>query len=216
MINSTLTANSATQFGGTIAAISGSGVSVPSNTITGNTANFDRRPDRRGGGIYNDAVVSVQNTILAGNMVGAGGGPNGQCRGDFISSEYNLRSAADAACNGFTGGNLVDPGLGTLSSNGGPNQTIPLLASSPAIDAGNPEPLAADPCPDHRPARAAALRRRRPLRHRRLRGSGPATAGDRRWNDFRTRHGSPHNDDASLQPEEGDQALQEEVPEAQQ
>ena len=37
-------------------------------------------------------------------------------------------------------GNLVgvaDPGLGTLADNGGPTQTIALLAGSPAIDAGN-------------------------------------------------------------------------------
>ena len=150
VINSTLTANSAKQFGGAIAAVTGSGVSVLSSTITGNTANSDDNLTGDGGGIYNAAVVRVGNTILAGNMVGASGGPNGQCSGDFLTSEYNLRSAADAACNGFTGGgNLVDPdpGLGTLSSNGGPTQTIPLLASSPAIDAGNPDPLAADPCP---------------------------------------------------------------------
>ena len=34
--------------------------------------------------------------------------------------------------------NNTDPKLGTLGDYGGPTQTIPLLAGSPAIDAGNP------------------------------------------------------------------------------
>ncbi len=152
VINSTLTGNSAKQFGGAIAAVTGSGLAVRSSTITGNTANSDDNTSGDGGGIYvNAALVAVENTILAGNMVGAGAlANNGQCSGNFLTSPYNLRSAEDAGCNGFTGaGNLVDPdpGLGTLSSNGGPTQTIALLASSPAIDAGNPDPLAAERCP---------------------------------------------------------------------
>ena len=57
----------------------------------------------------------------------------------MTSTGYNLSS--DNTCN-FTGPgdlNNTDPKLGTLGNYGGPTQTIPLLAGSPAIDAGNPK-----------------------------------------------------------------------------
>ena len=41
---------------------------------------------------------------------------------------------------------MADPGLGPLADNGGPTQTIALLAGSPAIDAGRS--VAVDPRPD--------------------------------------------------------------------
>src|SRR5262249_35448785 len=40
----------------------------------------------------------------------------------------------DATCGGTL--NSVDPNLGALADNGGPTQTLALLANSPAIDAG--------------------------------------------------------------------------------
>jgi hypothetical protein len=56
----------------------------------------------------------------------------------MTSHGYNLSS--DNTCNFNNSGdrNSTDPLLGPLQSNGGPTQTIPLLAGSPAIDAGNP------------------------------------------------------------------------------
>jgi hypothetical protein len=56
----------------------------------------------------------------------------------MTSNGYNL--SGDNSCN-FTGPgdmNNANPMLGTLGDNGGPTQTIRLLAGSPAIDSGNP------------------------------------------------------------------------------
>ena len=61
------------------------------------------------------------------NLIGTGGGNSGLTNG----SNGNLVGVAD-------------PGLGTLADNGGPTQTIALLAGSPAIDAGS-NTLAVDP-----------------------------------------------------------------------
>ena len=63
----------------------------------------------------------------ANNLIGTGGGNSGLTNGS----------------NGNQVG-VADPGLGTLANNGGPTETIALLAGSPAIDAGS-NALAVDP-----------------------------------------------------------------------
>jgi CSLREA domain-containing protein len=148
LINSTVTGNSAQDFGGGIHVSGGASLTILSSTISENTANSDSDISGDGGGIdRNNSAggVTIANTILAGNTVGAGvTAPNTQCNGAFTSQGHNLRSVADAGCTGFTaGGDLapVDPLLGTLGANGGPTPTIPLLAGSPAINAGDPSPL---------------------------------------------------------------------------
>lgn len=145
VINSTLTNNSATQYGGAISVSNNATLTINSSTIAGNTANSDNSTNGDGGGIFRNnsaGSVMIANTVLAGNTVGPpGAGTNFQCLGAFTSQGFNLRSTADTGCMGFTGtGDVasVDPLLGTLGSNGGPLQTIPLLTGSPAINAGNP------------------------------------------------------------------------------
>lgn len=142
--NSTISGNSAMEFGGALNPAEAASITIRSSTIVGNQANDDDNTSGDGGGIYNNlSTVNIANTILAGNTVGAGApSSDGQCAGNpFTSGGYNLRSAADPNCTGFTAtGDVVnpDPMLGTLGANGGPTFTIPLLAGSPAINAGNP------------------------------------------------------------------------------
>jgi len=145
VVNSTITGNSATEFGGGVY-VGGTGqATLNSNTIQGNTADFDNAGGGGGGGTYKasaQATITVANTLYAGNMVGtSGGGTTTQCGGAHTSSGYNLRTVLEAGCTGFIAPTDVvngSPMLGSLSDNGGPTPTIPLLEGSPAINAGNP------------------------------------------------------------------------------
>ncbi len=81
----------------------------------------------------------MRNTILAGNVDGGGEKPD--CAATIESEGYNLvQSTLGCAFDGDTTGNLtgVSPLLGPLADNGGLTQTHPLLAGSPALDAGSP------------------------------------------------------------------------------
>jgi CSLREA domain-containing protein len=147
LINSTVTGNSSQDFGGAIDLSGTASLRILSSTITDNTANSDNDIIGDGGGIHRNAsagALTIANTILAGNQIGAGGGSNLQCSGTLTSQGHNLRSTTDTGCTGFTAtGDIVDPNplLGGLGMNGGPTPTIPLLAGSPAINAGDPSPL---------------------------------------------------------------------------
>lgn len=134
IINSTI-ANNFTDaiFGGGGVANDGTGiVTIINSTITGNRIARDG-----GGGISAEAgsTTTLINTIVAGNE-------KGDCRSAEDSAlpqslGHNLDS--DGSC-GLSGpGDLsgVDPLLGALADNGGPTLTHALLASSPAIDAGD-------------------------------------------------------------------------------
>jgi predicted outer membrane repeat protein len=115
--NSTLSGNSAGTLGGGICNDLRATATVTSCTISGNSA-------RTGGGISNTyllGTVTLGNTIVAGNT---GGDISGS--GTF-SQTYSL-----------IGG---QPRLAPLGDYGGPTQTRPLLAGSPALDAGDPAQL---------------------------------------------------------------------------
>jgi hypothetical protein len=130
--NSTISGNSATQYGGAVKIkVETTLLSINNSTIRGNRAMW------HGGGIVSefDAVVTLQNSILAG----ATSGGNCYTTGRTMTSQgYNLSD--DNTCN-FSGPgdmNNTQPLLGKLGNHGGPTQTILLLEGSPAIDAGNP------------------------------------------------------------------------------
>src|SRR5439155_14749454 len=97
----------------------------------------------QGGAIYlsTGAAAIVANTILADSLSA------GNCFGPLADGGHNISS--DGTCN-FTAGsslNSTDPKLGPFGSYGGLTATIPLLAGSPAIDAGD---SAACPAVDQR------------------------------------------------------------------
>ena len=136
--NSTISGNSAVGPGGN--SDSGGGiitnvgiVTLTNTTITGNTADF-------GGGVWNlnSGTVHSGNTIIALNT--APTGPN--LDGVFVSDGHNLIGTASGG-SGFTNGvngdqvGVASPNLGSLGDNGGPTSTVPLLAGSPAINAGD-------------------------------------------------------------------------------
>jgi|GEM_PF-2693263 len=95
------------------------------------------------GGImfYNSVspLVSIRNTIIAGNVSGDGLTPD--CNGALNSLDYNLIGNTNGCTLiSLTAHNIynTDAKLGPLDNYGGPTQTVPLLSGSPAIDAGSP------------------------------------------------------------------------------
>jgi hypothetical protein len=134
--------------------------SVTNSTFNGNTSSSDASA------IAVDGTLSLLNVTIAGNTAaGAGGGAishfgigvadvtlkntliannvGGDCAtGDALTSQgHNL--VGGTTCNAVFTANATDiknagnPGLGPLASNGGPTQTMALLAGSPAIDKGD-------------------------------------------------------------------------------
>jgi CSLREA domain-containing protein len=123
--DSTLYGNSAVDPGGGIATSNSSTNTLVNDTIADNTSS--------GGGqqLANFGSASALNTILSGS--GSSCAEN-----DPTDAGHNLDSSNSC---GFSSadGDLIntDPDLGPLESNGGPTDTMALLAGSPAINAGS-------------------------------------------------------------------------------
>jgi len=121
--NTTISGNTAGWYGGGIYLNSGSALLVNS-TVTNNRTRTD------GGGILlydgHDAVVTLHNTIVAGNFLDPHGVRNDISGAIEPASSHNLIGSA-------TGANS----LGPLNDNGGPTLTHALLPGSSAIDAGS-------------------------------------------------------------------------------
>jgi hypothetical protein len=97
---------------------------------------------------HNDMFNSV--TFFAGAPILSGGNnliDNTQQGLAYVNARHNLQfsstGVATASASGFDPTDVIgtynqplDPLLGTFGANGGPTQTLPLLAGSPAIDAG--------------------------------------------------------------------------------
>ncbi len=157
LANSTLSGNTSTGDGG---GLSEAGTGTLSNaTIAGNEAGS-------GGGIFSTGDLTLVNTTIADNSLSTGTGGGGLDANQGSTTLYNtivasntdgngkannaVGSLAPTSVNNLFGsggsgglsalyGNLVNVSnvaLGTLASNGGPTETIALLAGSPAIDAG--------------------------------------------------------------------------------
>lgn len=155
LVNSTVSENGAYHSGGGLYAGAATDVSLFSDTVTANQANFNddegHTSDYIGGGVYAESGSSFdyEDTILADNTETAVFSPpfgftrvTGECAGSIYSSGYNLLDNWDTShCTVFKG--LSDqqgknPDLDALADNGGPTQTHALESNSPAIDAGNP------------------------------------------------------------------------------
>lgn len=125
--NCTISGNSAPAYGGGI--YNHATLAISTSTLSDNSA-------ANGASLYNEALVSIGNTVLKAGVLGANIFNNG---GTVTSLGYNLSS--DDGGGFLTGpGDQIntDPLLGPLQNNGGPTFTHELLPSSPAIDAGNP------------------------------------------------------------------------------
>jgi hypothetical protein len=154
--NSTITGNVAGEsshdpvdifnYGGGIANIGGpypwnlSTLTINNCTISGNSAASGGTAIGTGGGIFGSgySTLNMRNTMLAGNS--ATDGPD--LDGALTSSGYNLIGNSGRG-SGFDATDLlnVNPLLGPLQNNGGPTQTMALLAGSPALNAGDPDQL---------------------------------------------------------------------------
>ena len=113
-------------------------VNLSNSTIANNTGGLG------GGGLRNFGTANVTSTIVANNTSPGLGDVSGD--GEFISGGNNLIGDA-IEVEGLSDSDItnVDPQSGELQDNGGATETIALLDSSPAIDAGsNPNNLATD------------------------------------------------------------------------
>jgi hypothetical protein len=144
LVNTTVADNSAVRYGGGIDTESFSGLLAVNATIADNNVGLGGS----GGGLWKNGsgTSALYNTIVALNTNGSGNGATADdvaYQGNTpVSGSFNLigQGGSGGLTNG-TNGNQVgvaDPGLDPngLQNNGGPTQTIALLASSPAINAG--------------------------------------------------------------------------------
>jgi hypothetical protein len=135
IVNTTISNNQTGQNGDGGGIYNGSTLTLINSTISGNQTGVSGS----GGGVRNYGAANVMNTIIAGNSVGAGGqGPD--FSGDLTSQDYNLiENTSGTNIQGATAHNILNqsPNLGPLANNGGPTQTMALLAGSPAINAGS-------------------------------------------------------------------------------
>jgi uncharacterized delta-60 repeat protein len=137
LVNVTLSGNQAVYTGGGIRyGNPGSPLTLINCTVTDNTAGSE------GGGIYAYSVLSLQNTIVAGNV---GTKHDVFAEQPVVSLGNNLIGdglGQTGIVNGQNGdlagtsANPLEPLLGPLADNGGPTPTHALLEGSPAIDAG--------------------------------------------------------------------------------
>jgi hypothetical protein len=140
--NNTAGSASGAGYGGGLSDLGGS-FTLTSCTVSGNAA-ASGGGSGSGGGLFFDGSAGsfqVDNTIVAGNSAATAGT---DASGSFSSLGYNLIGITDGS-SGWGGSDLtgtagspLDPGLGPLSDNGGPTQTMALQDSSPARGAGDP------------------------------------------------------------------------------
>ncbi|GAB4581712.1 MAG: hypothetical protein Fur0022_44620 [Anaerolineales bacterium] len=128
-------------FSGNDASGSGGGLKVIGTADLFNVT-FTTNEAGTGGGVYipSAGTLNVRNTILSDNVDSSPASPSADCSGILNSQGYNLISDTSGCTIIGTTGNIlgVSADLGPLQNNGGPTLTHALLASSPAIDAGEP------------------------------------------------------------------------------
>lgn len=146
LTNSTVAGNGAYTSGGGIFADAGGHASISFSTIARNRADSDGRFGGTTGGVHLrttgvsvPARARVANSIVALNV--EVGGVAADCGGiGFLGTAINLVSTTNQGSCSDGGTPIVafNPLLGPLRSNGGPTQTIALLAGSPAVGAAGP------------------------------------------------------------------------------
>ncbi len=136
LTNATIAGNAAGTDGGGFCK-SGGTATLESSTLSANSAGGE------GGGAWSDAELNLTNTLIAGNRAVDGndlqGGVTATSKGNLIgdgTGMTGLPGAANDRNQAGTGSLPILPLLAPLGDYGGPTQTMPLLAGSPAIDAG--------------------------------------------------------------------------------
>jgi hypothetical protein len=135
VLNTTIAANRSLDGGGSIG---NSGVLTLINTTVA---------DNRGGGLRNHGTAVVVNTILARNSGDPLRDVGADCSGVVTSQGHNLLGDLTGCTLTLHPSDLTgDPGLGRLLDPGTPGQAhVPLLATSRAINAGDPQVCAETP-----------------------------------------------------------------------
>ena len=136
--NSTISDNSAGDNGGGVHIASSGSLTINNSTIVNNSA-VDN-----GGGLStgtSNAVTRLNSSIVANNTAAAQG-PDIRTGNSTLTSDagHNLiENTTDTVITGNETGNVIgiDPNLGALANNGGPNMTHLPNAGSPAIDTGD-------------------------------------------------------------------------------
>jgi CSLREA domain-containing protein len=103
-------------------------VSLVANSVSGSGS--------EGGGIWINDELTLKNTIVALNRVGASAG-NCELNDTLHSAGHNLEEGNDCALSGAGDLQNANPLLGALANNGGPVDTQALLSGSPALDTGD-------------------------------------------------------------------------------
>ena len=134
IVNSTFASNAATESGGALAASGvGANMTLINCTVAANSA-------AQGGGIATEqqGAVTLRNTLIATNA-------GGNCLGTLTDGGGNLDDGTSCGLvdgtSSSNAGVVLDPG--GLRDNGGPTQTIALVAGGRAIDRGV-DPVCAD------------------------------------------------------------------------
>lgn len=132
---STLTISNTTLFNNTASTLGGGGIlNANSGGITIINSTLSDNAGLSGGGVSNSAgTATLRNTIVANSSSG------GNCFGAITNGGNNIDDGTTCGWGSSSGSqSSTNPLLGPLANNGGATQTMALLTSSPAINAGNP------------------------------------------------------------------------------
>lgn len=153
IVNSTIAGNRADGTGGGLSVDPDAVLELNAVTVARNRADGDDNSVGSGGGVFANGgadVAFVENTLLARNRTTADAFQDCDAPAPLgIASAGGNLLTTDTDCPFFDhAGDILDPQpeIGPLADNGGPTETIALLAGSPAID----EALASAPGRDQR------------------------------------------------------------------
>jgi hypothetical protein len=112
-------------------------VSVVNSTLADNTLRTGGTNSASfGASIWAAEKVTVENTILAPGETSTGANCYNAAAGSIVSAGGNIDSGQSCGFAQPGDRSNTDPKLGPLAANGGPVETMALLAGSPAIDGG--------------------------------------------------------------------------------
>ena len=156
LVNTTVSGNRANGSGGGVVEESTDTLRLYNATISDNVADADTNGSGNGGGLVAGGSIYITNSILAGNAdlsTGAEIEVHPDCTVWFSPSVFansfnvvgNNAGCEDIFVDDVSGNqvgsaiNPLNPGLGSLSVDQSGALTHPVLAGSPALDAGNPD-----------------------------------------------------------------------------